>query len=317
MTHGPWQLGGLSIAELGKRVYKELTDDAIFDAGAALAYYFMLAIFPLLIFLISMLATINAGALVEQVTSSIESALPGDAAKLIGDEIRRIVNDSSGGLLTFGALGTLWAASSGVVSLLDGLNRAYDVTESRGMIKQRLLAVGLTVALAVLIITGAAALMAGGKVSEWLAQTTGLGWMETVGTVLHALIGIGFMFLGLELIYFFGPNVKGQKWKWITPGSLAGVVLFVIASFGFQLYLQFSGGYSATYGGLGAVIVLMLWLYLLGLAILIGGEINAEIAAAALEKGSRTAPKIAMEKDASKSSMPPRPGVNKVNPGRA
>lgn len=317
MAFGPWQLGGLTLAELGKRVHKEMTDDAVFDAAAALAYYFMLAIFPLLIFLISMLASIQALDLVSTVTRTLESAMPGDASKLVTTEITRIMKDSSGGLLTFGALGTLWAASSGVVSLLDGLNRVYDVQETRGIVKQRLLAVGLTVALALLIIVGAVALMAGGKVSEWAAEQTGLGWIETVGTILHYLIGVGFMFLGLELIYFLGPNVKGQKWKWVTPGSVMGVVIFILSSIGFTLYLQFSGGYSATYGALGAVIVLMLWLYLLGLAVMIGGEINAEIAAAALEKGSRTAPKIAQEKGSSGHSGPPKPGVTKVSPGRA
>ncbi|HET6512724.1 MAG TPA: YihY/virulence factor BrkB family protein [Candidatus Kapabacteria bacterium] len=322
MAFGPWELGGLSIAELGKRVYKEMSDDAVFDAAAALAYYFMLAIFPLLIFLISMLASVQALDLVNTVTRTLESAMPGDASKLITTEIQRIMADSGGGLLTFGALGTLWAASSGVVSLLDGLNRAYDVEETRGLLKQRLLAVGLTVALALLIIVGAVALMAGGKVSEWAAEQTGISWVETVGSILHYVIGVAFMFFGLELVYFFGPNVKGQKWKWITPGSALAVVIFVIASFGFTLYLQFGGGYSATYGGLGAVIVLLLWLYLLGLAVMIGGEINAEIAAAALEKGSRTAPKISIEKDAAKKepnkvSGPPRPGSTKVNPGAA
>jgi membrane protein len=316
MPFGPWQLGGISPKELAKRVYKEMSDDAVFDAAAALAYYFMLAIFPLLIFMISMLATIQALDLVSIVTKTLSSAMPGDASKLITTEIQRIMKDSSGGLLTFGALGTLWAASSGVVSLLDGLNRVYDVQETRGLIKQRLLAVGLTVSLSLLIIVGAVALMAGGKVSEWAAEQLGMPWLETVGSILHYVIGVAFMFFGLELIYYFGPNVKDQKWKWITPGSALAVVIFVLSSIGFTLYLQFSGGYSATYGGLGAVIVLMLWLYLLGLAVMIGGEINAEIAAAALEKGSRTAPKIAIEKDASKSSGPPKPGVAKVNPGR-
>jgi membrane protein len=317
MAVGPWQLGGLKPLELGKRVYREMTDDAVFDAAAALAYYFMLAIFPLLIFLISMLASIQALDLVNTVTRTLESAMPGDASKLVTTEITRIMKDSSGGLLTFGALGTLWAASSGVVSLLDGLNRVYDVQETRGMIKQRLLAVGLTVALALLIIFGAVALMAGGKVSEWAAEQTGMPWIETVGSILHYIIGVAFMFIGLELVYYFGPNVKGQKWKWVTPGSAMGVVIFILSSIGFTLYLQFSGGYSATYGALGAVIVLMLWLYLLGLAVMIGGEINAEIAAAALEKGSRTAPKIAQEKGKEKPTGPPKPGVTKVNPGRA
>lgn len=298
--YGPWQLGGLSIKELLKRVWKEMSEDAVFDAAAALGYYFMLAIFPLMIFLISLLATIEALDLVNVVMGTLQSAMPKDAYNLIGKEMLRVLQESGGGLLTLGALGTLWAASSGVVSLLDGLNRTYDVTETRGLVKQRLLAIGLTVALALLIIVGAIALMGGDKLFVWISEQTGLEWLTYIGTALNYLIGLGSMFLGLEIIFYLGPNVKDQKWKWISPGSAVGVLIFVLSSIAFSIYLRVGGDYSATYGSLGAVIVLMLWLYLLGLAIMIGGEVNSEIAQAALEHGQKTAPKISIEKDSAK-----------------
>lgn len=312
--HGPWQLGGLSTKELAKRVWKEMGEDAVFDAGAALGYYFMLALFPLMIFLISMLATIQALDLANIVMGTLRTAMPAEAYDLIGKEMLRVLNDSGGGLLTLGALGTLWAASSGVVSLLDGLNRAYDVEETRGLIRQRVIAIGLTVALALLIIVGAVALMAGDKIFIWIAEQSGLEWLSIAGTIANYLVGLGAMFMGLEVIYYFGPNVKGQKWKWVSPGSLVGIAIFILASVLFSVYLRVSGGYAATYGSLGAVIVLMLWLYFLGLAIMVGGEVNAEIAAAALERGSRTAPKIAVEKEPA-TDAPPKVGSPKPQTG--
>lgn len=292
IAYGPWNLGGLSVKQLLKRVYAEITDDAVVDAAAALGYYFMLALFPLLIFLVSLLGTFGSENLVKNLLTSLQTVMPGDVYKLLGGEIDRIMKTSSGSLLTFGAVATLWAASSGVVSLIDGLNRAYDVTDSRSFVKRRLIALGLTVTLAVLIICGSVMLVMGDKISLLLAKWTGLEWMKSSAMVINFVLGLGLMFAGLEIIYYAGPNVKNQKFAWISPGSIVGVVVFILSSVGFSLYVRFSGGYGATYGSLGAVIVLMLWLFLLGLAIVLGGEINAEIAAAARRHGEADAPNI-------------------------
>jgi len=289
---GPFKLGGLSVKELSKRVWREITDDNVFDAAAALAYYFLLALFPLLIFLVSILATFKSVDLVTIVLNTLKNVMPQDAFSLIGKEMQRILADSSTGLLTFGALGTIWAASSGIVSLLGSLNTAYDVKEERGFFHLRLIAIGLTFALALLIIVGSVLLIGGDQISRWLEDVTHWSWMSTVGAIINYVLGLGLMFLGLELIFYFGPNVKNQKWRWISPGSLLAVIIFVASSFGFSLYIHFGGGYSATYGSLGGVIVLMLWLYLLGVAIMLGGEVNSEIAAAAKAHGNADAPNV-------------------------
>jgi membrane protein len=123
--------------------------------------------------------------------------------------------------------------------------------------------------------------MFGDRFAAWLAAQLGIGTTFTIiWGIIHYLVGLALLFLGLELIYYFGPNVE-QDWKWITPGAVFAVISMVVASLLFSLYLRFAPDYSATYGSLGAVVVLMLWLYLMGAVILIGGEINAEIAHAA------------------------------------
>jgi membrane protein len=269
-----------------------MNDDGMFDAAAQLAYYFMLALFPLIIFLISFLSTVQALNLVDTFLNTLRDVMPEQAYALLGGEIQRIMSERREGLLTFGAIGTLWAASSGVVSLLGSLNRAYDVEETRGFIKLRAIAIGLTVALALLIISGAVMLVAGDEVSGWLAEVTGFGWMTVVGTIAHYVIGLAFIFLGLEMIYYFGPDIPEQKWTWISPGAIVAAGLFVLASLGFSMYLNFSNTYNATYGSLGAVIILLLWLYIMGLAVTIGAEINSEIALAAKRRGHPDAPDV-------------------------
>lgn len=289
---GPFDLGGLTIGQLAKRVYNEISDDNVFDAAASLAYYFLLALFPLLIFLVSILSTIKSLDLVNTIMTTMSRTMPHDAFELLGKEVERILSDPHVSLLTLGALGTLWAASSGMVSLLGSLNEAYDVKEQRGFFKIRGVAVGLTFALALMIILGSMLLILGDKLAEWVIGWGGDGWIKTIGTVVNYILGLLLMFTGLEVVFYFGPDVKDQKWRWISPGSIVSVGLFVLCSIGFSLYIRFAGGYNATYGSLGGVIVLMLWLYLLGVAIMLGAEVNSEIAVAARARGNNDAPQV-------------------------
>jgi membrane protein len=291
MYDGPWNLGGLTLKELGKRLWAEMSDDEVWDAAAQLGYYFLLALFPLLIFVLSFVALIPNVDLVPSMLATLRNVMPEQAYALLGHEIERILTSSGGGLLTFGMLGTIWAASSGVVSLVGTINRAYEVKEERGFFRLRLTAVILTLAFVVLLIGGAALLTMGDRIAVWIADALGLAWgTKIAGTILNYVFGLGMLFAALEVVYYFGPNVKDQKWHWITPGSVVGVGLFVIASVGFSLYLRFNDTYSVTYGSIGAVIVLMLWLYLLGLSIVVGAEVNSEIAKAAAERGRSDAP---------------------------
>ena len=272
-------LGRLTLKELAVRTWRETNEDKILGHAAELAYYFLLALFPMLIFLTSLVGFLPG--LREAIFMALAKFVPGEAMRLVSQTISDVTRNRSGGLVSFGVLGALWAASGGVSAVMGTLNAAYDVREERSFWKARLIAVGLTIILALLVVVGTALVMFGDRFAAWLAALFGMGAAGTVvWSAVHYLVGLALLFLGLELIYYFGPNVE-QDWKWVTPGAVFAVVTMVIASLLFSLYLRFAPDYSATYGSIGAVIVLMLWLYLMGAVILIGGEINAEIAHAA------------------------------------
>jgi membrane protein len=272
-------LGQLTFKELAARTWRETNEDNILGRAAELAYYFLLALFPMLIFLTSLVGFLPG--LREAIFTGLAKFVPGEAMRLVSETISDVTRRRSGGLISFGILGALWAASGGVTAVMGTLNTAYDVREERSFWKVRLIAIGLTVLLALLVVGGTALIMFGDRFAAWLAAQLGRGTTFTiVWGIVHYLMGLALSCLGLELIYYFGPNVE-QDWKWITPGAVFAVISLVFASLLFSLYLRFAPDYSATYGSLGAVVVLMLWLYLMGAVILIGGEINAEIAHAA------------------------------------
>jgi membrane protein len=272
-------IGGLTFKELAVRTWREANEDNILGRAAELAYYFLLALFPMLIFLTSLVGFLPG--LREAVFTALGKFVPGEAMRLVSETISDVTRHRSGGLISFGVLGALWAASGGVTAVMGTLNAAYDAREERSFWKIRLIAISLTVMLALLVMGGTALVMFGDRFAVWFGERLGMGPSFTViWGVIHYLVGLALLFLGLELIYYFGPNVE-QDWKWVTPGAVFAVVSMVVASLLFSLYLRFAPDYSATYGSLGAVIVLMLWLYLMGAVILIGGEVNAEIAHAA------------------------------------
>jgi membrane protein len=222
----------------------------------------------------------------------LAAVLPGSAAQLVDSTMFDVTSGSGGGKISFGILAALWAASNGMGAISESLNAAYKVEESRPWWKQRVTAVGLTLALAVLIISALILVLYGGRIADWLAVSYGFGSFFTIAwSVLQWPIVLIFLLIAFGLIYFWGPDVKDQNWKWVTPGALVGVVLWLAASLGFRVYLHYFDSYSATYGSLGAVIVLMLWFYMTGLAILIGGEINSDIEDSAAKAGAPEAKK--------------------------
>ena len=284
-----WKLGGMSWIELGKRVWSEINNDDVWGRAAQLAYYFLLALFPLLIFLTATLGLmLGAGAgLRVSLFNYLSQVMPGAAFHLVDTTIEEITGASNARKLSFGLLATLWAASNGMGAITQALNTSYDVTESRPWWKQRLVAITLTIALSVLVIGALLLILWGGKAADFLAAHYQLGSIfPIVWKTLQWPIVFGFMVTSFALIYYFAPDLKEQRWTWLTPGSAIGVVLWLLVSFGFKAYLHYFDSYSATYGSLGAVIVLMLWLYFTGCALLIGSEINSEIENAAAESGS-------------------------------
>ena len=212
--------------------------------------------------------------------------MPSSASQLIDSTMLEVTSSSSAGKLSFGLLLALWLASNGMGAITDALNTAYDVEETRVWWKRQLAAVLLTVGLSVLIIAALALVIGGGRLADYLVALFGFGSaLASVWRILQWPLALAFMLAAFALIYYFAPDLRDQHWKWITPGAVIGITLWLLASFGLKGYLHFFNSYSATYGSLGAVIILMLWLYLTGLAVLIGGEINAEIENAAAERG--------------------------------
>lgn len=276
------------------RVWNEMNRDDCFGDAAKLAYYFLLALFPLLIFLTSAIGLVvgSGNGMRNTLFQYLARVMPSSAFQLIDSTMLEVTTSSSAGKLSFGLLLALWAASNGMGAITESLNTAYDVEETRAWWKRRLVAVLLTIGLSVLIIAALALVIGGGRLADYLAAVFGFSAAFTwAWKILQWPLALAFMLTAFALIYYFAPDLRGQDWKWITPGSVIGITLWLLASFGLKGYLHFFNSYSMTYGSLGAVIILMLWLYMTGLAVLIGGEVNSEIENVAAQRGAPDAKK--------------------------
>jgi membrane protein len=282
----PWKLGGLTPLQLSKRVYHEIDEDEVFTRSAALAYYFVSALFPMIFFLMAMLGLFaQSHDLQSSLLNYTARFMPGDAYSLVQKTIKEVANHSSGIKLAFGLALAVWSGSGGIVSIMDALNRCYHVRDSRPWWKQRLMAIALTVAISALTIAALAIVLYGGDIVNFVGSHLGLSTVAVVAwRIVQWPIALFFVVLSFALLYYWGPDTE-QQWLWITPGSVVGVLTWIGASLLFRVYLHFFNSYSKTYGSLGAVIVLLLWLYISGMAILLGGEINSEIENAAAERG--------------------------------
>jgi membrane protein len=283
-----WGFGGLTWKQLGGRVWTEMNNDDVFGRAAQLSYYFLLALFPLLLVMMAFLGIFadKGTELRNNLIGYLGQVMPASAGELVQKTIDELTSQSGAGKISFGLLATLWAASSGMGAISDTLNSAYNVKESRPWWKTRLVAVGLTFALAVLIITALALLLYGYEIADVIARWADLSAVfKTTWKILQWPIVLFFILLSFNLIYYYGPDLKKKEWKWVTPGAIMGTALWLLISFGFKTYLKYFNSYSATYGSLGALIIMMLWFYFTGLAILIGGEVNSEIENAAAQVG--------------------------------
>jgi membrane protein len=263
-----------------KQLVKRINQDKIFGRAAQLSYYFLLALFPLLLFLINILGYLAQQGTVfrDKLLLYIAALMPASAFLLVHNTLDEVSAASGTGKLSFGLLAALWAASNGMGAISDTLNTAYNVKERRSWWKVRLISVALTVALAILILAALAIVLYGGTIGEALATRFGFGNLfTTVWKIVQWPIALLFVLTTFNLIYNFAPDIPAHARRWMTPGAFVGVGLWLAVSFGFRLYLGFFDAYSVTYGSLGAVIILMLWFYLSGVAILIGGEVNCEL----------------------------------------
>lgn len=264
----PWQL----VRRTGAEVIK---DDVMGMAGQ-LAYFFVLALFPALIFFVSLVAYLP-GDMPAQLVASVGPLLPSSVRGIVEGQIKALTEAEPAGLLTFGLLVAIWSSSAALIAISSTLNRAYDITEGRPWWKVRLIAIFLTLILAIVVIAALGLLILGPMLAAKLGAWFGLGptfvtaWNIGRWPVIFLLVSFG-----IALIYYYAVDAE-QSWIWITPGSILATLLWIGASLGLQLYLKFAGTMEATYGTLGGAMVLLLWLYVTGIAILVGGEMNAEI----------------------------------------
>jgi membrane protein len=266
----------ISWTELVKRTAKEFNADNCLGLAAQLAYYLLLALVPAIVFLVA-LASFLPPRLIEQMISSVGTFAAPEMTELLRGQMESIANGEHAGLLTFGFAMALWSSSAAVVAVTDALNRAYDIEEARPWWKIRLNAILLTAGLAVFVLAAFALVIAGPTLADWLAARIGFGpaftwtWKIVQWPVAFALVAVG-----LAVLNYFGPDAD-QDWAWVTPGAVLATLLWLLASLAFKFYVANFGNYNETYGSLGGIIVLMLWFYITGLAILAGAEMNAEI----------------------------------------
>ncbi|MBO0861532.1 MAG: YihY/virulence factor BrkB family protein [Chloracidobacterium sp.] len=262
------------------KIWRKLAEDDIFGRAAQLAYHWLFSIFPLLIFLTTLIAFLPMRQNLDQWIGTLSAVLPPEAYTLLNNTFHQIARRQRGGLLSFSILLMLWSSSSGMEAIINALNRAYNTEPARAWWKSRILSIALTLGLAVFIISALALIFFGESIGEQMARFFGFsGAFEIIWTVAQLPIIVGLTLLGIELIYYFAPNIprggNGKRWVWFSPGALFAVGLWLLISFGFRFYVSHFGHFDATYGALGGVMVLMLWLYLTGVAILVGGEINS------------------------------------------
>ncbi len=256
-------------------VWRGLNNDNVFNGAAALGYYFTLALFPAMIFLLSLIPYLPIPNLQEQVLNSLYQALPGETAGMVSDTVLGVVAQKRGGLLSVGALLTIWAASNGIYALMQQLNITYHVVEARPFWKTRVTAFLLVVGFGVLTLSSVFLVIVGGNLENWLANH--IYWNNAFSAIYEfgRWVFVAFaLCLAFSLVFYFGPDVD-QKFRFVTPGSVLGVLFLLGASLLFKLYVQNFSDYNATYGSIGTVIVLMLWLNILGLVVLLGSEVNA------------------------------------------
>jgi membrane protein len=262
---------GMSWKGFGKGLKDEITEDAITDVAATVTYYGVLALFPFLLFLVALASVIIAPSDAERLVGQLSQVAPGEVTQILGDRIRQLGEQQNVTLLGLGALAAIWAASGGVMALMRALNLAYDVKEGRPWWKVRGIAILMTLVAGLLALTAALVAIAAAPLADRIGGPIGLaiGWLRL------PVAGLLMMLLW-ALLYYVLPDVE-QRFKFITPGSVGGVVLWVIASWAFSKYVSSFGSYDKTYGSLGGVIVLLLWMWISSLVVLVGAEANALI----------------------------------------
>jgi len=264
-----------------------MSDDDVFGRAAQLAYYFFVAVFPALIFAMAIFGILDGpgSQLHTALLQYLGKALPPSSHALLQNVLDQTSKSSGNGKLAFGVLGALYPATAGMVAVESALNAVYGVNEKRPLWKTYGTAAMLTIVCSILAMLTLAIILYGNTAANMIGADIGPGGILTwAWRIVQWPIALLFLILIFSLTYYYAPDVEQRRWRWITPGAVVGIVAWLAASFGFRLYLHYFNTYSATYGSVGAVIILLTWFYITGLVLLTGAEVNAEIENAAAHR---------------------------------
>jgi len=257
-----------------RRLQLEIGYDDCMGMAAQIAYYLMLALFPFLLFLLSLISFLP-DLKPDDVLTSISEALPAEAFDLVSGTVHAVLSGREGGILGLGLLAALWSASMGVGALITTINRAYNIHPRRNIAVQKVLAMALTLALSGIVILSTLMVLLGPRLSHQLFQFLGLaGDSQAVWNALRLPVVVLLNLGGFSILYFFAPEAK-QRYVWILPGAVTATVLWFGASQLFRLFVREFGSYNVMYGSIAAVIILLVYLWLSGFIFLLGAEINA------------------------------------------
>lgn len=265
-----------------KRAAKEFKEDRGTLTGAGMAFYWFLAVFPALLAGVGVLGLVDVTQhTIESIVSGVTRALPGGSGQILVDAVRNSASSSGGASFVATIIGiavALWSASAGMVGLEMGLDVAYDVETDRTFVKKRLVAFELLVAVLVLGGIATTLIVFGAPLGHSLRDNLPFGSAFVVlWTIVRWVLGLIALIALFATIYYLAPNRDSPRWVWVSPGGILAAVIWLVASLGFSVYVASFGKYARTYGSLAGVVVLLLWLYLTALAIVLGGELNAEL----------------------------------------
>jgi membrane protein len=266
-----------------RRAYHDIDREHLLQMAAALSYYFVLSLFPSLILLSAIVAYLPLPDLFNQAINLMSRFVPPDSMGIVKKVLEDVVSPNRGTFLSFGILGAVWAASGGFAATIEALNIAYEVKETRPFWKTRLLSLGLAFVIGTLLLLALSVMIVGPRFGEWLAAKVHLSQLFVwAWPYIHWTLAVAFTILAVEALYYLAPNVK-QRFLATLPGAVLAVGAWIGLSYILGVYFRSFANFNKTYGTLGAAVALMVWLYWTGFAMLVGAELNAELAKVSAE----------------------------------
>lgn len=294
VAHAPiqslWRLEGTSKKAVARSTFNAVQDDRIFGRAAELGFYFFFSLFPALFCAAAILGLVarSAHQIYARLLGYLALVVPTSALGAVLHTFNQTAAAASSGKITLSLLGAIWSASVGISAIQDALNDVYKIDNTRSYLGARLKAIGLTFLVTAMVTVSLSSMFGADFVAHFVEDRVsgrtatliaGIGIRVAAWTIATLLLLLVF-----AVVYYWAPIWRRRRWRWLTPGSIVGIAGWLIASIGLRIYLHYFNNYAVTYGSLGAVIILLTWFYITGLMLLVGGELNSEIEAAAVRK---------------------------------